>query len=291
MANKRMFSKDIVGSDAFQDMPASSQLLYFHLGMEADDDGFIGNPKKIARSIGMAEDDMKILVSKRFVLLFPSGVLVIKHHRINNNWDRCNFKRTMYMEEFSQLYIKENKAYTTDKTQGEPVQTELSLKSVVNQTIDKIRLNKTTKCDFLNKNGKPIELVTADEYEADGFSPADRLKIKKAMERSMGLTKTNKWASLIYGIAWDFKKAFKHYMGYEFIGNVILDEIAKTVLVWYESGETRESLREMILAFFQSEKAKVVTVTPNSVFSGHTYNSWKQGKLKIKEIQKKEWWQ
>lgn len=130
MANKRMFSKDIVGSDAFQDMPVSSQLLYFQLGMEADDDGFIGNPKKIARSIGVAEDDMKILVAKRFVIIFSSGVLVIKHHRINNNWDKYNCKRTMYLEEFSQLCLKENKAYTTDITQGIPVQSENSLKTV-----------------------------------------------------------------------------------------------------------------------------------------------------------------
>ena len=125
-----MFSKEIVCSDAFQDMPATSQLLYFHLGMEADDDGFIGNPKKIARSIGMAEDDLKILISKRFVLLFDSGVLVIKHHRINNNWDKYNCRRTMYLEEFSQLYLKPNKAYTLDKTQGTSVQTENSLKTV-----------------------------------------------------------------------------------------------------------------------------------------------------------------
>lgn len=125
-----MFSKEIVGSDAFQDMPDSSQLLYFHLGMEADDDGFIGNPKKIARSIGMADDDMKILISKRFVLLFESGVLVIKHHRINNNWDKHNCKRTIYLEEFKQLFIKENKAYTRDKEQGKPLQSENSLKTV-----------------------------------------------------------------------------------------------------------------------------------------------------------------
>ena len=130
MATKRMFSKDIVGSDAFQDMPSSSQLLYFHLGMEADDDGFVGNPKKISRSIGLAEDDLKILLAKRFVLVFSSGVLVIKHHRINNNWDKYNCKRTVYMEEFNQLYLKENKAYTIDKTQGIELQSENSLKTV-----------------------------------------------------------------------------------------------------------------------------------------------------------------
>jgi len=130
MATKRMFSKEIVGSDAFQDMPVSSQLLYFHLGMEADDDGFIGNPKKIARSLGVAEDDMKILIAKNFVIVFDSGVLVIKHHRINNNWDKHNCKRTLYLEEFNQIYIKENKAYTSDKTQGVKIQSEISLKPV-----------------------------------------------------------------------------------------------------------------------------------------------------------------
>jgi hypothetical protein len=142
MANKRMFSNSIVGSDAFQDMPASSQLLYFHLGMEADDDGFIGNPKKIARGIGMAEDDMKILVGKRFVLLFQSGVLVIKHHRINNNWDKYNCKRTMYLEEFSQLYIKPNKAYTLEKNKGKHLQSENSLKTVFRIEENRIEENR-----------------------------------------------------------------------------------------------------------------------------------------------------
>lgn len=118
MATKRMFSKEIVGSDAFLDMPVSSQLLYFHLGMEADDDGFIASPKRVGRLIGSGDDDLKILSAKRFILVFPSGVIVIKHHRINNNWDKYNCKRTPYLEEFGQLFIKPNKAYTMDKRQG-----------------------------------------------------------------------------------------------------------------------------------------------------------------------------
>ena len=130
MATKRMFSKDIVGSDAFIDMPSTSQLLYFHLGMEADDDGFIGNPKKVSRFIGASDDDLKILLSKKFILIFDTGVIVIKHHRINNNWDRYNCKRTVYLEEFGQLNIKENKAYTLDTKQGIPAQTGNSLKPV-----------------------------------------------------------------------------------------------------------------------------------------------------------------
>ena len=141
-----MFSKEIVGSDAFLDMPTSSQLLYFHLGMEADDDGFIGNPKKISRYIGASDDDLKILLSKKFLLIFNSGVVVVKHHRMNNNWDKYNCKRTVYLEEFSQLNIKENKAYTLDISQGTPLQSENSLKTVFRieeNRIDKNRIEKS----------------------------------------------------------------------------------------------------------------------------------------------------
>lgn len=137
-----MFSKDITGSDAFLEMPASSQALYFHLGMEADDDGFIGNPKKVMRVIGVSEDDMKILLAKRFLLAFSSGIVVVKHHRINNNWDKYNCKRTIYLEEFSQLRIKDNRAYTLDKTQGIPLQSGSSLVPVFR--IEENRIDKNT---------------------------------------------------------------------------------------------------------------------------------------------------
>ena len=79
MAEKRMFAKSIVLSDAFLDMPMSARSLYFTLGMLADDDGFVGNPRSIMRTIGASDDDMKVLISKRFVLVFDSGVVVIKH--------------------------------------------------------------------------------------------------------------------------------------------------------------------------------------------------------------------
>lgn len=145
-----MFSNSIIGSDAFMDMPIGSQLLYFHLGMESDDDGFISNPKKVMRGVGCKDDDLKVLISKRFVLLFDNGVLVIKHHRINNNWDSYNCKRTIYLEEFSQLYIKENKSYTLDKTQGIPVQTESRLKSDGKQSLEENRIDEKRKEENTN---------------------------------------------------------------------------------------------------------------------------------------------
>ena len=79
MAEKRMFTKKITESDAFLDLPLSAQALYFHLNMNADDDGFVNNPKMIARIIGAKADDLKMLEDKRFILPFPSGVIVVKH--------------------------------------------------------------------------------------------------------------------------------------------------------------------------------------------------------------------
>ena len=112
MAERRMFAKTIVDSDAFLDMPLSSQALYFHLSMRADDDGFVNNPKKIQRVIGAADDDLKLLAAKRFVIPFETGVCVIKHWRIHNFIRSDRYKETVYQEEKSQLITKDNKAYT-----------------------------------------------------------------------------------------------------------------------------------------------------------------------------------
>lgn len=112
MAERRMFSQKIVESDAFTDMPLSAQALYFHLNMNADDDGFVNSPKKIARSVGASEKDLKTLIEKRFLIAFPSRVVVIKHWLMHNYIRPDRYKKTEYQEEFSQLYIKPNKAYT-----------------------------------------------------------------------------------------------------------------------------------------------------------------------------------
>lgn len=118
MAEKRMFSRVITESDAFQDMPLSTQALYFHLGMCADDDGFVNSPRKIQRMIGASDDDMKILIGKRFILLFESGIVVIKHWRINNTIRCDRYHETTYLEEKRALYIDEKGAYTDDATKG-----------------------------------------------------------------------------------------------------------------------------------------------------------------------------
>ena len=112
MAERRMFAKTIIDSDAFLDMPMSTQALYFHLSMRADDDGFINNPKRIQRMIGASDDDLKLLIAKSFIITFESGVVVIKHWKIHNYIQSDRYKPTVYAEEKSLLDVKKNKAYT-----------------------------------------------------------------------------------------------------------------------------------------------------------------------------------
>lgn len=120
MANKRMFSMDIIDSDAFLEMPLSTHALYFHLSMRADDDGFVKNPRKIQRMIGASEDDLKVLIAKRFILPFDSGIVVIKHWKINNNIRSDRYKPTVFIEEKSMIVLKENGAYTEANNLGIP---------------------------------------------------------------------------------------------------------------------------------------------------------------------------
>lgn len=112
MARRRMFSLDIVDSDAFLDMSLSAQALYFHLGMRADDDGFVANPKKMLRAIGGNQNDYDLLLAKRFILPFQSGVCVIKHWKIHNYIQKDRYKETLYLEEKNSLVTKENGSYT-----------------------------------------------------------------------------------------------------------------------------------------------------------------------------------
>lgn len=112
MAERRMFTLKIVDSDAFLEMPLSAQALYFHLCMRADDDGFINNAKKIQRMVNASDDDLKLLIAKRFLLVCESGVIVVKHWRMHNYLRKDRHSSTQYVEELSKLAIKENGAYT-----------------------------------------------------------------------------------------------------------------------------------------------------------------------------------
>lgn len=116
MAERRMFAKTIVESDAFLDMPLSAQSLYIHLGMNADDWGFVNNPRSIRRMCGASEDDLRLLVAKKFILTFDSGAAVIKSWWVNNYVQADRRHPTRYQEELETLFLDENKSYTTKDT-------------------------------------------------------------------------------------------------------------------------------------------------------------------------------
>ena len=121
MAEKRMFSKKIVDTDAFLDMPATARLLYYDLAMRADDDGFIGSPRGIMRTTGATNDDMNILLMRRFVISFETGVIVIRHWRLHNYIQKDRYKPTDYVNEKALLSTGEKGVYELDTKCIQPV--------------------------------------------------------------------------------------------------------------------------------------------------------------------------
>lgn len=134
MAQKRMFDKIITNDDNFLEMPNSTQALYFHLSMNADDDGFVNNWKSIMKITGTKEDDLKILISKSYLIPFDSGILVIKHWRINNYLRGDRYRPTQFQKEFNMLENHENKAYQ--------LKSEWSTTGIPMVNPDKIRIDK-----------------------------------------------------------------------------------------------------------------------------------------------------
>ena len=145
MAERRMFAKTIVTSDAFLDMPLSARCLYFTLGMFADDDGFVNNPKSIMRQVGASTDDLNLLLAKRFILAFDSGVIVIKHWRIHNYIRNDRYKETKYIDEKSTLMLDEKGAYKEWDTVGIPLVSKMDTQvSIGKDKLSKDSLNTTT---------------------------------------------------------------------------------------------------------------------------------------------------
>lgn len=152
MAKRRMLSLQIVDTDAFLDMPTTAQALYFHLVVRADDEGFVDNPKKIMRLVNLNEDDLKVLIAKRFILTFKSGVVVIKHWLIHNTIRTDRFNKTVYVEERNSLILKENKAYTES---GKPNGNQTATTGKHN--INKININNNSKLPA--KAGNDINIL------------------------------------------------------------------------------------------------------------------------------------
>lgn len=151
-----MFAKSIVLSDAFLDMPMSARCLYFTLSMFADDDGFVSSPKGIMRQCGASEDDLRVLLAKRYVLAFESGVIVIKHWRINNFLRKDRYTTTTYQEELSTLSLDEKGAYVESVDCGQP---NMGQPRVDKNRVDKISIDKSRVEDPVMTDDEIIESI------------------------------------------------------------------------------------------------------------------------------------
>jgi len=138
MAERRMFAKTIIGSDAFLEMPHSTQNLYFQLSMNADDDGFVANPKTIMRSIGAKDDDIKVLLAKQFVIAFESGIVVIRHWKVHNYLRSDRYKETMHLTERQLISVIGNGEYVL----GIPNDNQMATQDRIE--LDKERLGKVS---------------------------------------------------------------------------------------------------------------------------------------------------
>ena len=169
MAERRMFTKRITESDSFLDMPSSTQMLYFHFSMNADDDGFVNNPKKIQKMCGASDDDFKLLIAKSFIILFDSGIIVIKHWKMHNYIQADRYRPTDYVEEKSMLGIKSNKAYTLDvsKMDTECIQNGyIGKDSIGKVSIDKDSKDKDSKGESVRgEKAKRFYPPTLDEVK------------------------------------------------------------------------------------------------------------------------------
>lgn len=165
MAQKRMFRLDVLETDAFMEMPLTTQALYFWLGLKADDDGFVGNPNMVTRNVGASSDDLKLLIAKRFLIQFADGVVVVKHWRMHNTLSANRYKETKYLSDKALLLLQENKAYSLNS--GTPIddshqiamgsrQTEKDeQKTNIRRTIDE---QKTKKDEQKTNSDKDIDI-------------------------------------------------------------------------------------------------------------------------------------
>jgi hypothetical protein len=224
MAERRMFAKTIIDSDAFIDMPLSTQALYFHLSMRADDDGFINNPRKIQRMVGASDDDLKVLIMKRFIIPFESGIVVIKHWKIHNYIRNDRYKPTVYSEEMAMLTKKENGAYTEADTDGIPTDNQAVYQTETQYSIGKYSLELG---EYRGSGSVVDDTATATEQ--------NQLKCIGGMGKNVVYLTDNQFDSLLDAIGID---AFDRYI--ERLADFIIDKKAhvknhyETILKWYK---------------------------------------------------------
>ena len=199
MAERRMFAKTIIDSDAFLDMSVTARLLYYDLSMRADDDGFVNSPKKIMRMVGASEDDLRMLAMRKFIIPFDNGVVVIKHWRIHNYIRKDRYNETTYSEQKELLEFDENGAYRLIEkqrlTDGIPM---------VDQRLTQVRLGKDRLGkDRLDKNIRGFTPPSIDEVSAycnerkNGIDPQHFVDFYEAKGWMVGKNKMKDWKAAV----------------------------------------------------------------------------------------------
>lgn len=145
MASRRMFSQTITNSDRFLDMPHSTQLLYFHLGMQADDDGFLDNYNSIIRNVKCNIDDLKLLAAKGFLIVFDTDVVVIRDWRINNQLRKDRYRRTKYLQERKLLQVLDSGEYDLIDTGCQFGNQMATKSSIVESSIGKVSIGESPR--------------------------------------------------------------------------------------------------------------------------------------------------
>ena len=196
MGSRRMFSLKVVDTDDFLDMGQGSQLLYFHLAMRADDDGFVNSPKKIMRFAGAKDDDMKVLIGKQFILPFQSGVIVIKHWKEHNSIRKDRKIETIYKEEMALLSEDNNGIYELQPNDNQIATKRPPKLSKVKLSKDKlINIAEETSADteFKSLYNEFIELNPHLNWGNKSERKATQeLLDKHGFEQSMGIVKLYK---------------------------------------------------------------------------------------------------
>lgn len=259
MAERRMFSKTVTESDSFYcDISVEAQCLYFHLSMNADDDGFVNTYRKIMRMLNVDEETLEELINARFIIYFDSGVIAIKHWKINNYIQKDRYTETVYKTEKANLYLKKNKAYTLDQTKGSPlciqnVSTSDSQFSLVKFSLELEKLNKTKlNLYYLYIVGKNSnfeeENKTFEQIEKEKKAVICALKGLELFDDRPGLTE-EKRLDLMYQY-WAIKEIsegqYKAYIKY-LTREIFLEKYLKT-----EQRMSKDNEQEFLSYFIKS---------------------------------------
>lgn len=194
MANRRMFSLDVVDTDIFLDLPISSQALYFHLGMRADDDGFVSSPKRVTAMIGANQDDLKLLIAKGFIIALEDGVIVIRHWKQNNYIQNDRHKTTIYQSQLAALTVS-NGIYEVDT---QCIQTVSTMYTQV--SIDKYSKEKDSKGKNNTKAPKSVRTYFPND-ESLNQAFLDYLEMRKQIKKPMTEKAVNLAIKKLYELA------------------------------------------------------------------------------------------